>query len=817
MNSQYALTSAPYRKIPSTILKLAFAMTIVALAVVPASAGVNGAIFTTNATGTQVNGNLYLSKTDVSLNGGPPSNAPCSAGGLPDGNYYFQVTNPSGSLDLSTPTPSSDAITSREVTVSGGLITAYLGSPATHTTGTGKCVATNPANISVGLAPFNDTDNPGGEYKVWMTPVANYNNCSNQNSKVTFGFCDSDSKTDNFKVQNNTTCNPSTDLTCGGGAPFANLVACKYWDKDDDGLNEGPDTLLSGWVITASTTNGSILIKGVGPSTTGTTDATGCTTFNIRGFPDFTTPVNITLTETQQSGWNQVAPLVGTYNGGTGGDITVTSTSTPPCPNATPPPSPGTVPPCTSTSSVPIIGDGTTTVAPDFGNTGLDLTVAKTATPGFTRTYSWSIAKCAEDPNPTSCVGTPTKVDQVSGTVTFTYKATATETGFNDSGFTVSGTITVTNPNTFDVSGINVTDDDSVNGGTCSVTSGTNVTVSAGKSALFSYTCSYSSNPTGGTNTATATWSSATYPSIPDTSAQGQQAFTFGGPTSTVDPTITITDCFNGTVSLTTGACSGTGSVATTLGTLTATDTTPYATKTFTYTHAVSVPRFGCLTYPNTATILVYNPTTVLGTASASVEVCGPEQTGALTMGFWQNKNGQAIIGGGALTAGVCNSGTWLRLYAPFQDLSSTAKCSAVATYVSNVIKAATCSGTTQPCNAMLKAQMLATALDVYFSDPALGGNKIGAPTAIGGAMIDLTKICKMIDGSGGTATCSGSFEITSSAFGGATSLTVSQLLTYAASQSNAGGSTWYANVKSTQVLAKDTFDAINNQVAFAP
>ena len=34
--------------------------------------------------------------------------------------------------------------------------------------------------------------------------------------------------------------------------------------------------------------------------------------------------------------------------------------------------------------------------------------------------------------------------------------------------------------------------------------------------------------------------------------------------------------------------------------------------------------------------------------------------------------------------------------------------------------------------------------------------------------------------------------------------------------QSNAGGSAWYAQVKATQELAKDTFDAINNQVAFA-
>ena len=117
--------------------------------------------------------------------------------------------------------------------------------------------------------------------------------------------------------------------------------------------------------------------------------------------------------------------------------------------------------------------------------------------------------------------------------------------------------------------------------------------------------------------------------------------------------------------------------------------------------------------------------------------------------------------------------------------------------------------------NAMLKAQMLATSLDVFFSGP-LGGNKIGAPTPIGGLTIDLTHICHMIDSSSG-ATCSGTFENVSSAFGGATSLKVSAMLTYAASQSNAGGGYWYGNVKATQQLAKDAFDSINNQVAISP
>jgi len=71
-----------------------------------------------------------------------------------------------------------------------------------------------------------------------------------------------------------------------------------------------------------------------------------------------------------------------------------------------------------------------------------------------------------------------------------------------------------------------------------------------------------------------------------------------------------------------------------------------------------------------------------------------------------------------------------------------------------------------------------------------------------------------MIDGSSGS-TCSGTTENASSAFGGATCLSVSQLLSYAASQSNVGGSTWFSQVKGTQVLAKDTFDSVNNQKAF--
>jgi concanavalin A-like lectin/glucanase superfamily protein/F5/8 type C domain-containing protein len=166
--------------------------------------------------------------------------------------------------------------------------------------------------------------------------------------------------------------------------------------------------------------------------------------------------------------------------------------------------------------------------------------------------------------------------------------------------------------------------------------------------------------------------------------------------------------------------------------------------------------------------------------------------TPTLSLGPWKGVTGQQAITAGSSTAGVCDSGAWLRQYAPFQDLSSTADCSDVAQYVSTTISEANCGGKT--CNAMLKAQMLAAALDVYFDD-------VGAAIPV-----DLTKVCTDIP------TCA-STENDSSAFGGASSLTVSQLLAYAAAQSNAGGSTWYGNVKSSQVAAKDVFNAVNEQV----
>src|SRR5262245_48546551 len=394
---------------------------------------------------------------------------------------------------------------------------------------------------------------------------------------------------------------------------------------------------------------------------------------------------------------------------------------------------------------------------------GKDLTVSKTATASFDSSVTKSVDKAL--------------VEQIGGTATFNYTAIVTESNWK-----VSGNITVNNPNDWEAITANLADAVS-NGGTCSVTPAT-VTVPASSSATASYTCTYASAPSSasGTNTATATWNSSAY-FTPNGSGSGSKGFGFGS--------LTVTDTFCQDPNM---SC-----VTTTLGSI----TVPAASTTYTYSRTVNVPTFNCVKYTNTAKIVETGQT-----ASQTIEVCGPAKTGALTMGFWQNKNGQGIITGGASTSGVCNSGTWLRQYAPFQDLSATATCNQVATYVTNIIKAANASGPSM--NVMLKSQMLATALDVYFSDPALGGNKIGAPAPIGGVAIDLTKICANI------SSCS-TFINASGAFGGATTLTISQALAYAASQSNIGGGTWYGNVKSIQEQAKDVFDAINNQVAFAP
>jgi hypothetical protein len=176
------------RNYPLVLAATLIALLTAVLNAVAVAQPLSGAIFTTDANSTFVNGNVYDFKEDVYLNGGPRPNAPCTAAGLPDGDYYFQVTDPSGSMLLSL-----DAIEERRVTVAAGLIIGYSG---LHGIGIGKCIAFNGFNITVQLAPFKPTPNPGGEYKVWITRVSDYD----ASLGGSFGFIPSKTKTDNFKV-----------------------------------------------------------------------------------------------------------------------------------------------------------------------------------------------------------------------------------------------------------------------------------------------------------------------------------------------------------------------------------------------------------------------------------------------------------------------------------------------------------------------------------------------------------------------------------------------------------------------------------------
>jgi len=196
------------RGIARTCLLLAILLATLTLQIGNAYAGaIHGAIYTTNKTGTVVDQNIYPMGTDVYLSGGPQN---MNAAGLTDGTYYFQVTDPSGKVLLST-----DNASCRQLVVSGGRVTGA--SPAAgacaHTDGT-----FNPANgaTPVQLAPFSQTPNAGDEFKAWLIAQNSSTSISSTDPKVII-FKNPDSKTDNFKTQVAVipvgSCQPSSSLS----------------------------------------------------------------------------------------------------------------------------------------------------------------------------------------------------------------------------------------------------------------------------------------------------------------------------------------------------------------------------------------------------------------------------------------------------------------------------------------------------------------------------------------------------------------------------------------------------------------------------
>ena len=171
----------------------------------PASAHLQGAVWTTAADGAKVNANLYDQKCPPLadpcvtpplvpfLSGGPNFASPTRW--VPDGAYYFQVTDPSGKVLLS-----NDNIEARrfEVATDGTgkkyVIYPLGGNPAPHIV----CNDFINGNLTIALCPFDDTPNNGGVHKLWITRVDDYN-LSDPHAR--FGFIPAYCKTDNFKVK----------------------------------------------------------------------------------------------------------------------------------------------------------------------------------------------------------------------------------------------------------------------------------------------------------------------------------------------------------------------------------------------------------------------------------------------------------------------------------------------------------------------------------------------------------------------------------------------------------------------------------------
>jgi hypothetical protein len=200
---------------------------------------ISGAIFTTTSDGSTVNGNNYPSKLDVYLNGGPQN---CISPGLPPGDYYYMVTNPSGSVQLSL-----DSTFDRSFRVtngSAGKIAQNLGNTTTHPNGTSPCGGIT-IRLAKDLNDFADTDNAGGVYKAWITRVADFvAYCGVGIDCGLDGFIHSNTKTDNFKA-------------AGGSEEFNGaLEAYKFYDKNANGqFDPGIDLDLANWPMTLTSVN----------------------------------------------------------------------------------------------------------------------------------------------------------------------------------------------------------------------------------------------------------------------------------------------------------------------------------------------------------------------------------------------------------------------------------------------------------------------------------------------------------------------------------------------------------------------------------
>jgi hypothetical protein len=437
---------------------------------------------------------------------------------------------------------------------------------------------------------------------------------------------------------------------------------------------------------------------------------------------------------------------------------------------------------------------------------GLPLTITKDANGAYDNSYTWTITKDVDK----------TIVKQIGGSATFNYTVKVTHDGGNISGVTVTGTISVFNPNVDDqnntvpVSGVDVTDQLS-DGTVCAVTNGSDVTLTQFETH-FAYSCDLSGLPQGELdNTASVSWSEQ-FLDNGALLAAGSADFTFNNISfaeNAIDECVSVTDSYAGT-----------------LGTVCVGDANPTS---FTYSRTIPVPANDCLSYDNTATFTA-NDTGATGSAGQTVTVCGPARTGALTIGFWKTTNGQSLIktycgtdptGLGAYLRGLGGGS------GPFSNAPSN--CTSLATYVQNILNGASATN----MNNMLKAQMLGTSLDVWFSGPGWTSTKLNnvkppsnflSHNNLGTFKMDTTAVCPMVDNTtAGTATCKNNLPSTDAVASGAvpsSPMSMQAILDFAATtpapfNGSTSSSVWYGGDRTKQEILKNIFDQFNNQLAF--
>lgn len=235
---------------------------------------------------------------------------------------------------------------------------------------------------------------------------------------------------------------------------------------------------------------------------------------------------------------------------------------------------------------------------------GSDLTLEKTATPSYDLTYDWDIKKAV--------VGATKMIVDQGYPATFNYTVTVGHDNGTASNWQVSGVIKASNPNDWEV--ITAAIQDQIPGATCVLSQGS-VTVPAEGSFDVAYTCTFTSNPTAGTNTATAIWD-AEASHTPNGSATATKDFAFGDPTHLIDECVVVSDDRVGQL--------GTLCVATSLN-----------PSVYSYSLTFTGPKAGsCVDYSNTATVTTQDQH-IRDSSSATVTVCS--YAAALTPGYWKN------------------------------------------------------------------------------------------------------------------------------------------------------------------------------------